>query len=88
VSSTVIAGGKQQAPADLGYLTYARVSTRVSRMLPILLVSCPCSLNAASITEISVAVVSIPVKAHQSLTTIPAPITSDPRFTVPAWLGW
>ena len=30
-------------------------------------------------------VVSRPQKAHQSLTTIPAPITSLPRFTVPAW---
>ena len=44
------------------------------------------SLKAASITLISVAVVSSPVKAHQSLTTKPAPITSDPRFTVPAFL--
>ena len=35
-------------------------------------------------TLISVAVVSIPVNAHQSLTTRPEPITSDPRFTVPA----
>jgi hypothetical protein len=35
-------------------------------------------------TLISVAVVSSPVKAHQSLTTRPAPMTSEPRFTVPA----
>jgi hypothetical protein len=35
-------------------------------------------------TLISVAVVSRPVNAHQSLTTNPAPMTSDPRFTVPA----
>jgi hypothetical protein len=42
-------------------------------------------LNVASITLVSVAVVSIPVKAHQSLTTSPAPMTSDPRLTVPAW---
>ena len=43
------------------------------------------SLKAASITLISVAVVSSPVNAHQSLTTKPAPITSEPRFTVPAF---
>jgi hypothetical protein len=42
-------------------------------------------LNAASITLISVAVVSSPVNAHQSFTTNPAPITSDPRLTVPAY---
>ena len=41
-------------------------------------------LKAASITLISVAVVSSPVKAHQSLTTRPAPTTSEPRLTVPA----
>ncbi len=35
-------------------------------------------------TLISVAVVSSPVNAHQSLTTRPAPSTSDPRLTVPA----
>jgi hypothetical protein len=43
------------------------------------------ALNVASMTLISVAVVSRPVKAHQSLTTSPAPITSDPRLTVPAY---
>ncbi|KAI1233259.1 hypothetical protein IHE44_0004426 [Lamprotornis superbus] len=37
-----------------------------------------------SMTESSVLVVSSPQKAHQSLTTIPAAITSLPRFTVPA----
>ena len=42
-------------------------------------------LNVASMTLISVAVVSNPVKAHQSFTTKPAPITSEPRFTVPAY---
>lgn len=42
-------------------------------------------LKAASMTLISVAVVSSPVNAHQSFTTRPAPITSDPRFTVPAY---
>ena len=34
-------------------------------------------------TDISVDVVSRPQKAHQSLTTIPAPITSEPRLMVP-----
>lgn len=43
-------------------------------------------LKAASITLISVAVVSSPVNAHQSLTTRPAPMTSEPRLTVPAYL--
>jgi hypothetical protein len=45
------------------------------------------SRKVASITLTSVAVVSKPVKAHQSLTTKPAPITSDPRLTVPATRG-
>lgn len=77
--------------------------------------SCPPSLNALSITLISVAVVSSPVKAVQSacvgarrsqnslfcknacvharvggnapLTMRPAPMTSLPRFTVPACKG-
>ena len=38
-------------------------------------------------TEISVAVVSVPVNAVQSLTTIPAAITSLPLLTVPAHNG-
>jgi hypothetical protein len=42
------------------------------------------ALKVASMTLISVAVVSMPVNAHQSFTTIPAPMTSEPRFTVPA----
>lgn len=42
------------------------------------------SLKMLSMTESSVLVVSSPQKAHQSLTTIPAAITSLPRFTVPA----
>lgn len=42
------------------------------------------ALKIASMILISVAVVSRPVNAHQSFTTIPAPMTSDPRFTVPA----
>lgn len=42
------------------------------------------SLNTLSMTDSSVLVVSKPQKAHQSFTTIPAAITSLPRFTVPA----
>mmetsp|Transcript_5787 Transcript_5787/g.19485 ORF Transcript_5787/g.19485 Transcript_5787/m.19485 type:complete len:240 (-) Transcript_5787:148-867(-) len=46
-----------------------------------------CSLKMDSTTCISVAVVSRPQNAHQSLTTMPAPITSEPRFKVPATTG-
>lgn len=45
------------------------------------------SLKIFSITEISVAVVSRPQNATQSLTTRPAPITSLPRLIVPATKG-
>ena len=45
------------------------------------------SLKTDSRTESSVEVVSWPVKAHQSFTTIPAPITSAPRLMVPATSG-
>mmetsp|Transcript_16833 Transcript_16833/g.46700 ORF Transcript_16833/g.46700 Transcript_16833/m.46700 type:complete len:292 (+) Transcript_16833:726-1601(+) len=52
-------------------------------------VSCrpACRRDPQSRTCISVAVVSTPHTAHQSFTTIPAPITSDPRLTVPATTG-
>ena len=40
-----------------------------------------------SMFSISAAVVSIPVKAIQSLATIPEPIISDPLFTVAAPIG-
>lgn len=43
------------------------------------------SLKTLSMRESSVLVVSRPQKALQSFTTKPAPITSLPRFTVPAW---
>jgi len=43
------------------------------------------SLKILSITDISVEVVSNPQNALQSFTTIPAPMTSEPRFTVPAY---
>jgi hypothetical protein len=42
------------------------------------------SLKILSITDISALVVSIPQKAHQSLTLSPALITSLPLFTDPA----
>ena len=42
-------------------------------------------LKMFSMMETSVAVVSWPQKAIQSLTTKPAAITSLPLFTVPAW---
>lgn len=42
------------------------------------------SLNTLSMTDSSVLVVSRPQNALQSLTTIPAAMTSLPRFTVPA----
>jgi hypothetical protein len=40
-----------------------------------------------SITESSVLVVSDPQKAQKSFTTSPAAITSEPLFTVPAYLN-
>jgi hypothetical protein len=42
------------------------------------------NLKTLSITDNSVAVVSMPQKEHQSFTTMPAAITSEPRLTVPA----
>jgi hypothetical protein len=42
------------------------------------------NLKILSITDNSVDVVSMPQKEHQSFTTMPAAITSDPRLTVPA----
>lgn len=42
------------------------------------------NLKTLSITESSVDVVSMPQNEHQSFTTIPAAITSEPRLTVPA----
>lgn len=45
------------------------------------------SLKIDSSTDNSVEVVSRPVNAIQSLTTIPAPTSSEPRFTVPAMTG-
>lgn len=43
------------------------------------------SLKTLSIRAISVEVVSMPQKAAQSFTTIPAAITLLPLFTVPVW---
>lgn len=45
------------------------------------------SLSTLSMTESSVAVVSSPQNADQSFATSPAPMTSLPRFTVPATRG-
>ena len=45
------------------------------------------SLNTASITDNSVAVVSVPQNTDQSFATIPAPMLSLPLFTVPAQRG-
>ena len=45
------------------------------------------SFNTLSITDSSVAVVSKPANAAQSLATSPPPITALPRFTVPATSG-
>uniref|UniRef100_A0A6B0UGK6 Putative secreted protein n=1 Tax=Ixodes ricinus TaxID=34613 RepID=A0A6B0UGK6_IXORI len=45
------------------------------------------SRKTLSTTDNSVLVVSMPQKAHQSFTTMPAPTTSLPRFTVPATSG-
>jgi len=42
------------------------------------------NLKTLSITDSSVDVVSMPQKEHQSFTTMPAAITSEPRLTVPA----
>ena len=47
---------------------------------------CSVSLNTLSITDSSVLVVSRPQNALQSFTTIPAPMTSLPLFTVPAYV--
>ena len=58
-----------------------------SATLTMLIGSASRSLKIDSMTEISVPVVSSPHIAHQSLTTMPAPTTSEPRFTVPATSG-
>lgn len=42
------------------------------------------NLKTLSITDSSVDVVSMPQKEHQSFTTMPAAITSEPRLMVPA----
>ena len=70
---------------ELIHLCYTHVSMRDSLMsVAIALGWASPSLNTFSITDSSVAVVSSPQKAIQSFTTIPAPKTSLPRFTVPA----
>ena len=57
-----------------------------SRMTFTIAVGCAfCSLKMDSTTDSSVEVVSSPQNATQSLTMSPPPITSLPRFTVPAY---
>jgi hypothetical protein len=69
-------------------LNYVKESIREAFMSESALVDDPpWSLKIPSKTLISVEVVSIPQKADQSLTTIPAPITSLPLLTVPATRG-
>ena len=64
----------------------AHVSTKDSLMSETMADGCwSPSLKTLSITDSSVLVVSRPQNALQSLTTIPAPITSLPRFIVPAY---
>lgn len=64
------------------------LSMRESRMLVAMVLGwASFSLKTLSTTDSSVLVVSRPQKAHQSFTTIPAAITSLPRFTVPACQG-
>lgn len=61
------------------------LSMRESRMLVAMVLGwASFSLKTLSTTDSSVLVVSRPQKAHQSFTTIPAAMTSLPRFTVPA----
>ena len=67
---------------------YTYWSIRASRMVPTIFDGCwSRSFSMLSSTLSSVDVVSTPVNAAQSFATIPAPTTSDPRFTVPATNG-
>lgn len=63
----------------------SHLSMRDARMV-VAIADCCISLNlkTLSITDSSVDVVSMPQKEHQSFTTMPAAITSEPRLTVPA----
>lgn len=68
-------------------MIYGIPSISDARKLFTTFVGCPSfNLNTFSISEISVDVVLIPQNAVQSLTTKPAPRTSLPRFTVPAYI--
>lgn len=63
----------------------AYLSMRESLMEVAMALGCvSLSLKTLSMTDNSVLVVSSPQNAHQSFTTIPAAMTSLPRFTVPA----
>ena len=69
-------------------VTHVRLSMRESRMLVAMVLGLASfSLKTLYTTDSSVLVVSRPQKAHQSFNTIPAAITSLPRFTVPATRG-
>lgn len=67
---------RERDPRPVTERRRTKPSTRVSRMPAILLWSCPPSLKAASSTEISVAVVSSPVKAAQSARRVAKPEVS------------
>mmetsp|Transcript_3340 Transcript_3340/g.6945 ORF Transcript_3340/g.6945 Transcript_3340/m.6945 type:complete len:225 (+) Transcript_3340:174-848(+) len=70
------------------HAAYIMASMREWRISFTIWVGCASlSLNTDSITCSSVAVVSSPQKAIQSLAAMPAEITSLPRFTVPATSG-
>lgn len=66
---------------------YASESTSVERMEAIAVASLPPMRKIFSATLSSVAVVSTPANAAQSFTTRPAPMTSEPRLTLPATSG-
>lgn len=67
-------------------VTYASINDALN-VLDTLVGCASFNLNTLSITEISVEVELIPTNALQSFTTQPAPRTSLPRFTVPAYLN-
>ena len=67
---------------------HAMESIKLARISLTMFMGCASrSLKTDSITDSSVDVVSSPQNAAQSLTTMPAPMTSLPRLTVPATRG-
>lgn len=85
---TVVEADGDDAFIEPERLKTARTHLSMSESLMLVAMAEGCavspSLNTLSMTDSSVLVVSSPQNAHQSLTTIPAAITSLPRFTVPA----